>query len=41
MPVDLSGPLYSEYKRARKRAEEAERRNNLGEAALEIGRAHV
>lgn len=33
MPVDLSGPLYNEYKRARKRAEEAERHSNLGEAA--------
>jgi len=33
MPVDLSGPIYVEYKRARKRAEEAERRSDLGEAA--------
>lgn len=33
MPVDLSGPIYAEYKRARKRAEDAERRGALTEAA--------
>ena len=33
MPVDLSASIYTEYKRARKRAEEAERRGSLSEAA--------
>ncbi len=33
MSVDLSGPVYVEYKRARKRAEEAERRSSPKEAA--------
>jgi katanin p60 ATPase-containing subunit A1 len=33
MPVDLSAEIYAEYKRARKRAEEAERRGETGEAA--------
>jgi katanin p60 ATPase-containing subunit A1 len=34
MPVDLSASIYAEYKRARKRAEEAERRAAYGEAAI-------
>ena len=33
MPVDLSAAIYAEYKRARKRAEEAERRGDRSEAA--------
>ena len=33
MPVDLSASIYAEYKRARKRAEEAERRSSPAEAA--------
>jgi katanin p60 ATPase-containing subunit A1 len=33
MPVDLSASIYAEYKRARKRAEEAERRGAQKEAA--------
>ena len=33
MPVDLSGPIFAEYKRARKRAEDAERRGAIAEAA--------
>ena len=33
MTVDLSGPIYAEYKRSRKRAEEAERRSDLVEAS--------
>ena len=33
MPVDLSASIYAEYKRARKRAEEAERRGAPKEAA--------
>lgn len=34
MPVDLSASIYAEYKRARKRAEEAERRAAPAEAAV-------
>jgi katanin p60 ATPase-containing subunit A1 len=33
MPVDLSASIYAEYKRARKRAEEAERKGEMGDAA--------
>jgi len=33
MPVDMCASIYAEYKRARKRAEEAERRSALAEAA--------
>jgi len=33
MPIDLSASIYAEYKRAQKRAEEAERRGALSEAA--------